>query len=123
MTMTQRIGDGGDFFQMERRTAPLAQALRRLEREHVALLLALCELESPLVRQGDEADGMNTSPELRQALLPLLQGDLRRAQHALERASLGLYGVCEICSAPIALRRLETQPAATHCAGCASPRH
>ncbi|MEO7076760.1 MAG: hypothetical protein ABI068_15810 [Ktedonobacterales bacterium] len=121
-SLIEMIGDGRTLYQAERRRAPLAQALRRLEREHVALLLAICELESPTL-QGDELGGMNTSPELRQALLPLLQGDLRRAQHALERASLGLYGACEVCSSPIALRRLETQPATTHCAGCESPRH
>jgi len=93
------------------RRASLALALSRLEREHVALLLAICELESP-------ADDDPNSPALRAALLPMLRADLRQTQHALARAARGLYGSCEECHKPISARQLELQPAATRCATC-----
>lgn len=89
-----------------------AQALRRLEREHVALLLAISELEAGA--RGTE------SPELRAALLPLLRNDLARAQYALRRAAAGQYGVCDHCGRPIAARQLELNPATTRCPACST---
>src|SRR5215813_6681386 len=95
-----------------RRTS-LALALSRLEREHVALLLAICDLETP--------DPVDPSPQaLRAALLPMLREDLRQTQHALARAARGAYGVCEECHKAIAARQLELHPAATCCAACHS---
>lgn len=103
---------------VERRAAPrpvrrssAALALSRLEREHVALLLAICELESP-----DEADG--NSLVLREALQPLLREDLRQTQHALARAAQGKYGICDDCNRPLSARLLELQPSATTCSVC-----
>src|SRR5262249_25832373 len=93
-----------------RRTS-LALALSRLEREHVALLMAICELETP-----GPADP--NSPALRAALLPMLREDLRQTQHALARAARGPYGLCEECHKPIAARQLEMHPAGIHCATC-----
>ncbi len=92
------------------RPAILARTLARLEREHVALLLALSELESSSVGAPDSA--------LRVALAPLLRGDLRRTQYALSRADTGLYGVCDHCGHSIAARRLELNPATTRCSAC-----
>ena len=89
-----------------------AQALRRLEREHVALLLAISELEAGL--PGAE------SSELRAALLPLLRNDLARAQYALLRAAAGQYGACDRCGRPLAARRLELNPATTRCPTCSA---
>lgn len=93
------------------RRSSLALALSRLEREHVALLLAICELESP-----DGADG--NSQALREALLPMLRDDLRQTQHALARAAQGQYGVCEDCHRPLSARLLDLKPSATHCPVC-----
>ncbi len=93
------------------RRSSLALALSRLEREHVALLLAICELESP-----DSADG--NSQALREALLPLLRDDLRQTQHALGRAGQGQYGVCEGCHRALSARQLELKPSATSCPVC-----
>ncbi len=92
--------------------AARAQALRRLEREHVALLLAISELKAG----AHEAE----SPELRAALLPLLRSDLARAQYALRRAAAGQFGVCDRCGRPIAARQLELNPATTRCAVCSA---
>ena len=93
------------------RRSSQALALSRLEREHIALLLAICELESP-----DGADG--NSQALREALLPLLREDLRQTQRALVRASQGQYGMCEDCHRPLSARLLELKPSATSCPVC-----
>jgi RNA polymerase-binding transcription factor DksA len=89
-----------------------SQALLRLEREHVALLLAISELEAGA--QSAE------SPELRAALLPLLRNDLARTQYALRRAAAGQYGMCDRCGRPIAARKLELNPATTRCPACSA---
>jgi len=99
------------------RGAGITQALRRLEREHIALLLAICELEGQ-----DAADGADaTHPARRamnEALLVLLRGDLARTQHALALAADGRYGACEDCARPLSRRELELMPATTRCPAC-----
>jgi hypothetical protein len=94
------------------RGATIALALRRLEREHVALLLAICELEEPT--------GAPESAAMREALLVLLCEDLNDVQHALTLAAQGRYGVCEDCERLIARRELELLPATSRCAVCES---
>jgi hypothetical protein len=90
------------------RHAGVAQALRQLEREHVALLLAVCELE----------DETSQTPAMREALLVLLRDDLAHAQHALTLAADGRYGICESCLRPLAHRALLLSPATTRCPVC-----
>jgi RNA polymerase-binding transcription factor DksA len=90
-----------------------AQALRRLEREHVALLLAISELESSTAGSHD----------LQAALLRLLKADLARAQYALSRASAGQYGVCDRCGRALPTRLLEVNPATTRCHACVRASH
>ena len=87
------------------------QALRRLEREHVALLLAISELEAG---SGTE------SPALRAALLPMLRYDLARANYALRRAATGQFGLCDRCGRRLAPRLLDLNPATTRCPACAA---
>ncbi|HEX6123710.1 MAG TPA: hypothetical protein VFY89_11145 [Ktedonobacterales bacterium] len=89
-------------------------SLKRLEREHVALLLAIAELEAPTRDAADAVGG----PEVHQALLALLREDLRRTQHALTLAAHGQYGFCEECHRPLSRRTLELKPATTRCAIC-----
>ena len=112
----------------QQRQLGLAQALRRLEREHVALLLAMCELEAEqAAAKRQTAPGATAAQaardSLRAALAPMLREDLRRAQYALARAAQGQYGVCEHCGRPIALRRLQLTISATACEGCATRGH
>ena len=102
---------------MGERSATLGLALRRLEREHVALLLAIAELEAP----GAELD--DTTRAINEALRPLLREDLRRTQHALTLATQGRYGACEICGQPLSRRQLELAPTATQCPGCETRAH
>jgi RNA polymerase-binding transcription factor DksA len=96
------------------RGATLGLALRRLEREHVALLLAIAELEAP------DAQIDATTRAINEALRPLLREDLRRTQHALTLATQGRYGACEVCGQPLSRRQFELAPATTRCPGCES---
>jgi RNA polymerase-binding transcription factor DksA len=102
---------------MGERGATLGLALRRLEREHVALLLAIAELEAPDAQIEDETRAIN------EALRPLLREDLRRTQHALTLATQGRYGACEICGQSLSRRQLELAPATTRCPGCETRAH
>jgi RNA polymerase-binding transcription factor DksA len=99
------------------RGATLGLALRRLEREHVALLLATAELEAPSAQTDDTTRAIN------EALRPLLRDDLRRTQHALTLATQGRYGACEVCGQPLSRRQLELAPTTTRCPGCESRAH
>jgi DnaK suppressor protein len=47
---------------------------------------------------------------------------LQRIHAALARIRSGDYGLCTVCEEEIAIRRLETDPAATLCIACASRR-
>ncbi len=89
-------------------------ALSRLEREHVALLMAICELEAPAADGGT----VGGSPEVREMLLAVLREDLGHTQHALRLASRGQYGLCEECHRPLSRRHLELKPASTRCLVC-----
>jgi RNA polymerase-binding transcription factor DksA len=94
-------------------------ALARLERDHVALLSAICELTS---RYGDYRSAVDMADDatVRDALLAVLREDLHQTQRALGLAANGTYGYCEMCHISLHSRILLEQPATTHCAGCAS---
>lgn len=94
------------------RTGVLASAIGRLEQEHVALLMALCELEEPSTTTAANAEPM------REALFVLLREELRHTQHALELAARGAYGACEECHRPLSRRHLDLKPATTRCGIC-----
>lgn len=88
-------------------------AVARLERDHVALLAALCDLE--LEQRSVPAASV---PVMRQALASLLHEELRQTQYALERAADGTLGYCQRCQSPLAISVLLSQPTTMHCAGC-----
>lgn len=92
------------------RARALVTAINRLEQEHVALLMALCDLEDSSARSEDVV--------LRSALEMLLRDELRQTQHALQRASQGTYGTCEVCHQPLSRRHLSLHPAMTRCWAC-----
>jgi hypothetical protein len=98
------------------RTGALSSAVSRLEQEHLALLLALCDLEEPGANAAANAEPM------RSALLVVLREDLRRTQHALALAARGVFGLCEECHRPLSRRHLDLTPAATRCGICASAK-
>jgi RNA polymerase-binding transcription factor len=95
---------------LESRERALVVAINRLEQEHVALLMALCELEES---SADSQDAV-----VRSALQALLSEDLRRTQHALRRAAQGTYGICEVCQQPLSRRHLTLAPAMSRCWAC-----
>ena len=92
------------------RARALDAAINRLEQEHVALLMALCELE-------ESADGSQDAL-VRGALRALLRDDLRRTQHALRRAAQGTYGICEGCQQPLSRCHLTLATALSRCWAC-----
>jgi DnaK suppressor protein len=104
------------------RSAALGLSLRRLEREHVALLLAIAELESPDM-QADDAGASAKNETLNDALRLLLRDDLRRTQHALTLAARGGYGACETCGRQLSRRQLELAPTTTRCSSCETRAH
>ncbi len=110
-TTRPRVGLVGE------RSATLGLALRRLEREHVALLLATAELEAP------DAQWTTQTRAINDALRLLLRDDLRRTQHALTLATQGRYGACETCGQPLSRRQLELAPTTTRCPGCETRAH
>jgi len=99
------------------RSGVLASAVSRLEQEHVALLMALCELEEPSAATTEHVE------PLREALFVLLREELRHTQHALELAAHGVYGQCEDCHRPLSRRHLDLKPATTRCGICDARNH
>jgi hypothetical protein len=97
----------------------VAVALGRLERDHVALLSAICDLTSP-PRISRPRTLPADDPTLREALLAVLREDLRQTQRALMQASAGTYGTCATCHTALPSHVLLEQPATTHCARCAA---
>jgi RNA polymerase-binding transcription factor DksA len=92
------------------RVRALASAISRLEQEHVALLMALCDLE--------ESAASGHDAQMRSVLIQVLREDLRRTQHALRQAAQGTYGICEICQQPLSRRHLSLHPSITRCWAC-----
>lgn len=100
----------GRHMEPEGRARALRAAINRLEQEHVALLMALCELE--------ESSGDGQDAQVWGALQALLSDDLRRTQHALRLAAQGVYGICEVCHQPLSRRHLALAPAMSRCWAC-----
>jgi hypothetical protein len=116
---TSHTDQGGALLADEIASAFISVALARLERDHAALLAAMCELTSPSTASLAPA-GVADSPVLRQALITLLREDLRQTQHALTLAADGTYGYCEICHRVLPSRTLLMYPATTWCENCAA---
>jgi DnaK suppressor protein len=56
------------------------------------------------------------------AVLAMTRIHLAELDLALTRAQGGTYGQCQSCGGPIGDERLDAQPAAMTCVGCASPK-
>ncbi len=70
------------------------------------LLTGQTDVDSRLERELAEAGASRA----REAIVEI--------QDALARISLGTYGLCEVCGAPVARERLEAIPRARHCVEC-----
>ena len=60
------------------------------------------------------------SQQMALALKQRQREQLQRLERALERINAGTYGQCRKCRGPIAIERLEAQPDAMLCVGCAA---
>lgn len=98
-------------------TAFVSVALARLERDHVALLSALCELESSAAQPASATNVFGDTIS-REILLALLREDLHQTQQALQLAADGMLGLCEVCHRPLSTAVLLTRPATTRCSTC-----
>ncbi|WP_430413873.1 TraR/DksA family transcriptional regulator [Parasphingorhabdus sp.] len=58
--------------------------------------------------------------EMAQAEARRRTSDIARIEMALNRITQGEYGWCAACGEPIAYKRLEIDPAAALCIGCAA---
>lgn len=80
------------------------------------------------VFQDDETDAADQHPaddaselferEKNMSVLLTLQASLQEINDALGKFDAGTYGVCETCGKPIAEKRLQALPEATHCIEC-----
>ena len=76
------------------------------------------ELDQQSVGRLSRMDAMQQQ-EMAQAEARRRTSDLARIEIALNRVAEGEYGWCAECGEPIAFRRLEIDPAAALCIGCA----
>jgi DnaK suppressor protein len=78
--------------------------------------------------QDDETDAADQHPaddaselferEKNMTVLATLQASLQEITDALRKFDQGTYGICETCGKPIAEKRLQALPEATHCIEC-----
>lgn len=66
----------------------------------------------------DEGDVEIFEREKNAALIAVLERKLQDIDSALRSIEKGQYGICERCSQPIELERLEVKPDATLCINC-----
>lgn len=100
----------------------LMQAAARLRAEIAQLDTASAQAiaGSTLEALPDEIDVAAHRSELMQDAVQIENATaiLEQTQHVLNRLDLGLYGICEGCSASISRPRLEAFPRATLCMTC-----
>jgi DnaK suppressor protein len=76
------------------------------------------ELDQQSVGRLSRMDAMQQQ-EMAQAEARRRTSDIARIEMALKRIEQGEFGWCAQCGEPIAFRRLEIDPAAALCIGCA----
>lgn len=79
-------------------------------------------VDAPDSVRGDLVD-QSTDLSERELLLGLAEGDrekLREIDAALEMMDKNTYGICEMCSEPIPIKRLLAVPTARYCVSCKS---
>ncbi len=98
--------------------------INTLEEERKQLEEQLEELGPSDISKGDFdpnfADSSQVTAERGEleALRSTLQERLKDVVHALDKASRGSYGLCEICMSEITIERLEAMPTARLCMTC-----
>jgi len=110
-------------------SGPQIQSLKQLLLDRQSELKALdeqgaswrntVELDQQSVGRLSRMDAMQQQ-EMAQAEARRRTNDLARIEIALKRMAEGEYGWCAECGEPIAYRRLEIDPSAHLCIGCAA---
>lgn len=90
--------------------------------ERAALDLQESNLTSPAEEasvgdEGDQASAMSRQ-DLNRVMLARIKDRKQRLFVALNRINAGTFGTCEDCEEDIDVRRMETNPTATHCVDC-----
>ena len=107
----------------------LEQLRSRLESEQKRLLGELEQLQADLTTIEVRRDGSpfgkreeeateSFELEKRLALEKQIRDQLAEVEHTLHKLEKGTYGLCDNCSQPIALDRLEALPQASLCMNC-----
>jgi DnaK suppressor protein len=88
------------------------------------------DVEGDLAREGWELarpapDHLDVARQLTQVHIVqevsrLLDRQREELEHALERARVGVYGICEDCEQEIEAERLRFRPESTRCVSCQS---
>jgi RNA polymerase-binding transcription factor len=65
-----------------------------------------------------DASSGNACKENMLASYSQIRAQLRKIERALQRISMGDFGICAICEDPIGLKRLQAVPWATNCIAC-----
>ncbi|MCJ7515333.1 MAG: TraR/DksA C4-type zinc finger protein [Dehalococcoidia bacterium] len=113
--------------------ANLTELYERLKQEQIRLKselqrLKLEEKSADEQREGSpfgkREEGATEAFELekRMALERRLKDTLAEVEHAIQKYEAGIYNLCDICSQPIELARLEALPQASLCLKCKASR-
>jgi RNA polymerase-binding protein DksA len=99
-----------------------ASELEQLKAEREATLDEIAHLQAGLEYEvdtsEDEADPDIFEREKTMALIQALERKLESIEYAIQSASRGTYGICEICGERIDPARLEAVPHTTLCIKC-----
>jgi DnaK suppressor protein len=90
------------------------------ERREVIEAIAVNTLGGDSGENGQESDYASTDEirDVEYSRREALSGRLHQLDEALERISLGVYGLCAECGESIVEKRLTSDPAVSLCVGC-----
>ncbi len=106
-----------DVARFEARLAELREALRAQDRDSEAARSAVT-LDQQSVGRLSRMDAIQQQA-MAEAESRRRKSDLARIDGAFRRIEAGEYGWCDTCGEPIHKKRLEVDPMATQCVGCA----
>lgn len=96
---------------------------KRLEARRDELMSEMRDIDNrlrePETRDDEDRATEREEDEVLEGLGSSAADELREVEGALERISLGTYGVCTTCGSDIGAARLEAVPHAAQCIDCA----
>lgn len=93
----------------------------QLERQKLQKRIKQIQQDEQQETASDQTDTAHEweNADVRDGLLTVVVQELKQVDAALERIDLGTFGLCEVCSEPIAEKRLDALPFTTYCIQCA----